>query len=242
MRIPILTFGAIASVLTINSVMADTVVTSRNYVDTQDALKQDKITAGTTGSVVTYNGTQNGQAQFSERAIFDPNTNFDFENNEVATGHEGDLLDAGSIFPDLVRMSNDIQDIQDNMPIMPTGERDTVVMYNGPGGQIGGERGIYDGATTYDSSTDADKLVTASVVQNVSNNMPKTTVTYKTCTRWVDNAEHTDANCLLWDLTNKNVFGTCAGRNDCAGLDCSGVPASHPDCINGECICDAGIK
>jgi hypothetical protein len=45
-------------------------VTSKSYVDTQDALKQDKITAGTTGTVVTYNGTTNGQAQFSEKGIY----------------------------------------------------------------------------------------------------------------------------------------------------------------------------
>ena len=120
MRIPILTFGAIASVLTINSVMADTVVTSRNYVDTQDALKQNKITAGTTGSVVTYNGTQNGQTQFSERAIFNPETGWDDENGEIVSGHEGDLLDAGSIFPNLVGMGNAIQEIENNMDLPKT--------------------------------------------------------------------------------------------------------------------------
>ncbi len=93
-----LLLGAIASVIAINSVIADTVVTSRNYVDTQDALKQDKITAGTTGNVVTYNGIQNGQAQFSERGIFNPETGLD-ENNEVASGHEGDLVTADLFVP-----------------------------------------------------------------------------------------------------------------------------------------------
>ncbi len=43
MRIPILTFGAIASVLTINSVIADTTVTSKQYVDAEVAKKQDII-------------------------------------------------------------------------------------------------------------------------------------------------------------------------------------------------------
>lgn len=45
MRIPFLTFGAFASVLTLNA-FADTTsstVTSKNYVDAQDALKQDVI-------------------------------------------------------------------------------------------------------------------------------------------------------------------------------------------------------
>ena len=46
-------------------------VTSKSYVDAQDALKQDKITAKTTGNVVTYNGTSNGQTQFDEVGIYD---------------------------------------------------------------------------------------------------------------------------------------------------------------------------
>ena len=179
MRIPILTFGAIASILTINSVMADTVVTSRGYVDAADALKQDKITAGTTGSVVTYNGAQNGQTQFSERGIFNPKTDFDFNNNEVATGHEGDLLDAGSIFPNLVGMSNAIQDIQDNMP-------------------------------------DFDDL-------------PETTVTYKTCYQEVN------GECILWNLSDKNVYGRqCQSNNDCPCYDSDGI-AGEQRCNNGVC-------
>ena len=46
MRISVLTIGAIASIIAINSVFADTTtstVTSRDYVDAQDALKQDII-------------------------------------------------------------------------------------------------------------------------------------------------------------------------------------------------------
>ncbi len=103
--------GAIASIIAINSVFADTIVTSQSYVDNHDALKQDKITAGITGNVVTYNGTQNGQAQFSERGIFDPDTNFDYDTNEVATGHEGDLVTAESIFPAVGIIYQDLTDL-----------------------------------------------------------------------------------------------------------------------------------
>ena len=203
-----LLFGAIASIIAINSVFADTTVTSKTYVDNHDALKQDKITAGTTGNVVTYNGTQNGQAQFSERAIFDPETNFDYENNEVATGHEGDLVTAESIFPAV-----------GNLYQSQTGPENTVVMYNRSGqlGGPGGSRGIYDGSTTYDSSTDADKLVTASVVQNATN-LPEKTVTHRICTSWIDGQSHTDANCLLWNLVDETVYGAeCNTDADCAG-------------------------
>ena len=163
-----LLFGAIASVITINSVFADTIVTSQSYVDNRDALKQDKITAGTTGNVVTYNGTQNGQAQFSERAIFDPATGFD-ENNEVVSGHEGDLVTAGLIVP---AVSNLYQQIEQ------------------------------------------------------ATNLPQMTTTNKVCTEWVAGQSHTDANCLLWNLTDQTVYG-CLAR----GALC----ITNSECCNGIC-------
>ncbi len=199
-----LLLGAVASIIAINSVFADTTVTSRNYVDTQDALKQDKITAGTTGNVVTYNGTQNGQAQFSERGIFDPETSW--ENGEIVSGHEGDLLDAGSIFPGLVKMGNTVQ----NMGKALQGTAGNVITYD-ENGFAGGERGIYDGSTTYDSSTDADKLVTASALQD---SIPSqfVAVTKKSCEEYIENTEHTDSNCLLWRFTNVDVLADCSDR------------------------------
>ena len=43
MRISVLGIGAIASILSINAYATSSTVTSRDYVDAQDALKQDKI-------------------------------------------------------------------------------------------------------------------------------------------------------------------------------------------------------
>ena len=105
MRISVLTIGAIASILSINSVFATTsTVTSKDYVDAADALKQNKIpatgtnaaTPGTT--VVTYTGTA---GQIGERGIFNYDTDMDWETGRIATGHEGDLVTAGDIIPDL---------------------------------------------------------------------------------------------------------------------------------------------
>lgn len=62
--------GILLSFMTLCAVRADSIVTSKSYVDAQDALKQNKIPAGTTGNVVTYNGESNGQAQFDELAVF----------------------------------------------------------------------------------------------------------------------------------------------------------------------------
>lgn len=188
MRISILTFGAIASIIAINSVFADTIVTSQSYVDNHDALKQDKITAGTTGNVVTYNGTQNGQAQFSERAIFDPATGFD-ENDKVISGHEGDLVTADSIFPDVSNLYQQIRQAYQQI--------------------------------------------------EQATNLSETTVTYKTCTEWLDGAAHTDQNCILWNLSDKGVYGKCRMHSDCAWMNsqCTGDSAGLCNTDTGKCGC-----
>ena len=222
-----LLFGAIASIIAINSVFADTTVTSKTYVDTtrQATIPASGTNAATPGTtVVTYTNTA---GTIGERGIFNPETDFDGQNNTIAPGHEGDLVTAG-IYPAVGRMYNQIQEeIQNNMP---TGERDTVVMYNGIGGQIGGSRGIYDGSTTYDSSTDADKLVTASALQNATN-LPTTTTTNKVCIEWVSGQSHTDANCLLWNLVNQEVYGRCYTDEECR-CTCGG------GCVQNTCVCD----
>ena len=79
MRIPILTFGAFASIIAINSVLADTVVTSKQYVDTEVAKKQNTIpvagtnTANPGTSVVMYTNTA---GTVGERGIYSDSTNY----------------------------------------------------------------------------------------------------------------------------------------------------------------------
>ena len=108
MRISILSIGAIASVLALNAYATSSTVTSRDYVDAQDALKQNKIpvtgtnsaTPGTT--VVTYTSTA---GTIGERGIFNKDTDYDWDNHSVETGHEGDLVTAGDIMPQLDYLS-----------------------------------------------------------------------------------------------------------------------------------------
>jgi hypothetical protein len=95
MRIPILTFGAIASILTINSVLADTTVTSKTYVDTtrQATIPATGTNASTPGTtVVTYTGTA---GQIGERGIFDPETGL--RRGGIVSGHENDLVTASMV-------------------------------------------------------------------------------------------------------------------------------------------------
>ncbi len=182
MRISVLTIGAVASIIAINSVFADTTVTSKTYVDTtrQATIPVAGTNASTPGSaVVTYTGTA---GQIGERGIFDPETNFDYENNEVASGHEGDLVTADSIFPAMGGLYQQIEQATD---------------------------------------------------------LPETTVTYKTCTEWLDGAAHTDQNCILWNLSDKDVYGKCRTHSDCDWMDsqCTGDSAGTCNTDTGKCYC-----
>ena len=174
-----LLLGAVASIIAINSVFADTTVTSKTYVDTtrQATIPAAGTNANTPGStVVTYTGTA---GQIGERGIFNPETNFDWDTNEVASGHEGDLVAAGSIFPAVGDLYQQIEQATD---------------------------------------------------------LPETTVTYKTCYQEVN------GECILWNLTDKNVYGRCLSSADCTWLDCSNNPnGQYYQCgDNGQCECGAG--
>ncbi len=178
-----LLLGAVASIIAINSVFADTTVTSRNYVDTQVATKQNKIDATganfTNGSVVETTSTP---GVVTQRGIFNPDTDFDWENNEVVSGHEDDLVTAD--------IYNQVDDIYNQI--------------NGLGEQI-----------------------------QQATNLPQTTVTYKSCTEWVSGQLHTDANCILWNLSDTVVYGCRinADCNDCTKMCSEGKCVPNPDAM-----------
>ena len=84
--------GIIAAITMGNAYATDeSTVTSKSYVDAMDATKQDKITAKTTGNVVTYNGTENGQTQFDEVGIYNGGAQY----NESTDS--GKLITAGTV-------------------------------------------------------------------------------------------------------------------------------------------------
>ncbi len=64
-------FAVIAATIMGNAWADDgRILTTQTYVDNADALKQDKIPAGTAGQIVLYNGTDaNGQTKFTGRQI-----------------------------------------------------------------------------------------------------------------------------------------------------------------------------
>ena len=92
MKIKSYIFAGIIAVITMGNAYAtgENTVTSKSYVDAMDATKQDKITAKTTGNVVTYNGTENGQTKFDEIGIYD-------DSNNYTSSDSGKLITAGTV-------------------------------------------------------------------------------------------------------------------------------------------------
>ena len=106
----------------------------------------------------------------------------------------------------------------------------TVVMYTGQSGEIG-ERELFTGGE-YTAGTDADKLITASALNNAMTTLPETPTTTLecanpgTCTLWtiVDQTAYGisgDGTTTTVDLTTLigNVAGTGYTSNDSSGAD-----------------------
>lgn len=82
--------------------------------------------------------------------------------------------------------------ISNNQVTLPTGTANSIVMYNA-NGNIGGSRTI---ATSVGTNTSATTIpTTGAVVTGLNSKQNK-----MTCTRYVENAEQTDENCLLWSI------------------------------------------
>lgn len=112
MRIPILTFGAIASIIAINSAIADTTVTSKQYVDTtrQATIPATGTNASTPGTtVVTYT---NAAGTIGERGIIASWENYDYANGT----DDNKLVTAGAVVGQVNDIYDEIGSIPDNLP------------------------------------------------------------------------------------------------------------------------------
>ena len=77
------------------------------------------------------------------------------------------------------------------------GAGETIITYTGASGTIG-ERGIYNDASSYDATTDADKIITASALNGAVSNISTTETSKLTCY---------DANCTLWSIGTQTAYG-----------------------------------
>ena len=103
-----------------------------------------------------------------------------------------------------------VETLQDKIPAANTpgvGAGETVMTYTSTGnGQIG-ERGIYTGANGYDASTDAEKLITASALNDTFTNLPTTGTTKLECANLND-------GCTLWTIVDQTAYGRVTITND----------------------------
>ncbi|MBQ6736359.1 MAG: hypothetical protein IJQ90_02630, partial [Alphaproteobacteria bacterium] len=94
-----------------------------------------------------------------------------------------------------------------------------------------------DGSTTYNSSTDGDKLMTASALGAFEK-----TATKKACYLYMDGAEETDENCLLWEFIDTDVYGSCKAYGATvtdASECCSGIKQNNVMPFKCGCITTA---
>jgi len=80
---------------------------------------------------------------------------------------------------------------------------DTVMTYTNTPGRIG-ERGIYTGESSYNASSDADKLITASALKGAFDSIPTTDTTTLVCAN--------PGTCDLWTIVDQTAMGP-AGIN-----------------------------
>ena len=154
-------FATIASILSINAYAVSTTVTSKDYVDTtrQATIPASGTNSATPGdTVVTYTSTA---GTIGERGIFD-----DWSVIIEANNLQDNLVTAGA----LLQATDDIWD--NLLPELLTGTAGTVPVYDSNGELGSAERGIYDGSNGYNSSTDANKLITAGAVNTMAPELP----------------------------------------------------------------------
>lgn len=77
------------------------------------------------------------------------------------------------------------------------GAGETIITYTGAAGTIG-ERGIYNDASSYDATTDADKIITASALNGAVSNISTTETSKLTCY---------DNDCTLWSISTQTAYG-----------------------------------
>lgn len=137
-------FIALAAALTSLGATADTIVTSKTYVDTT---RQAKITPADTGTLATYNGQDtNGGAVFSSTAVHSANT--------YTAGTDANKIPTmGAVMAQINRIAG-----------LPSGANGNALRHNGTSWVA---QAVYSDASSYTAGTDADKLVTASALNTV---------------------------------------------------------------------------
>ena len=79
------------------------------------------------------------------------------------------------------------------------GAGETVMTYTATGNGEIGERGLYSDISSYNASTDGDKLITASALNATFTNLPTTPTTKLECANQAD-------GCTLWTIVDQTAY------------------------------------
>ena len=80
------------------------------------------------------------------------------------------------------------------------GAGETVMTYTANGNGEIGEGGLYSDTSSYDATTDGDKLITASALNATFTNLPTTPTTKLECANQAD-------GCTLWTIVDQTAYG-----------------------------------
>lgn len=112
--------GVLVSVMTLCAAFADSVVTSKSYVDAQDALKQNKIPAKETGTLVLYNGIdENNQTIFANMGVAPYIDCVDAEGNGCVYYNERYVPTAGAVISAIENVYHVMESSFNNIPDIP---------------------------------------------------------------------------------------------------------------------------
>ena len=197
--------GTIASIIAINSVLADATtqtVTTQNYVDTNF---QTKIPANTNGSIVTYTDTA---GTVGLRGVWDNDA-------ETAFNNYYDIIDAYPEYADAMKgLVPTMSGLTGIMKWMMPANGSGYVLKNRPSGAGAQVHYLPEFA---DTSGRWYRMRTVNSVDESIGNWQRYDVIptlaaldsgmeakqdKMTCARYIENAEQTDENCLLWNVSN----------------------------------------
>ena len=117
----------------------------------------------------------------------------------TVTHAESDLKTAAS----KAYVDTSVETLQDKIPAANTpgvGAGETVMTYTATGNGEIGERGLYSDISSYNATTDGDKLITASALNDTFTNLPTTGTTKLQCANLND-------GCTLWTIVDQTAYG-----------------------------------
>ncbi len=112
--------GVLVSVMTLCAAFADSVVTSKSYVDAQDALKQNKIPAKDPGTLVMYNGIdENNQTIFANMGVAPYIDCVDAEGSGCIYNSDRHVPTAGAVISAIENVYHVMESSFNNIPDIP---------------------------------------------------------------------------------------------------------------------------